>query len=322
MTRHTPPFEKFGAGEFAPERPERPGRPGRPGKSGRPGPFGHARFGPFGSTGFEPPGPHQGDEFADAGEYDVPGDPEGHFRGHFFGAHADEGRGGGRGRGGRGRGGGRGRPGGFGPGGFGPGGFGGFGFGGPGGPGGPGGWGRGGWGPPFGPGRGPRARRGDVRSGILHLLADTGRPMHGYEMIRELAERSGGAWRPSAGSIYPTLQLLEDEGLVSSTEAAGKRSYALTDAGREHVATHGGQAPWEEFADPADSPWHDLRNAGMGLAAAAMQGAQVADEDQLARIVDTLHEARSKIYRILGEDPPRGDADATEEGDGDEDEDS
>lgn len=139
--------------------------------------------------------------------------------------------------------------------------------------------------------------------------------MHGYEMIRELAERSGGAWRPSAGSIYPTLQLLEDEGLVSSTEEGGKRSYALTEAGREHVATREGQAPWEEFAEPADSPWHELRNAGMGLAAAAMQGAQVADEDQLARIVDTLHEARSKIYRILGEDQPRGDSDAAEDED-------
>lgn len=209
-----------------------------------------------------------------------------------------------RGRGGRG-----GRRGGFGPGGFGPGGFG---------PGGFGPWGRGGWGPPFGfPGRGPRARRGDVRAGILHLLASTDRPMHGYEMIRELEERSGGAWRPSAGSIYPTLQLLEDEGLVTSTEEDGKRLYSLTDAGREHVEGRE-HAPWEEFVEPSDSPWHELRRAGMGLMAAAMQGAQAANEDQLHRIADTLREARSKIYRILGEDDrpdDAGDTDADAVGD-------
>ncbi|WP_020577970.1 PadR family transcriptional regulator [Actinopolymorpha alba] len=172
---------------------------------------------------------------------------------------------------------------------------------------GPGGWGRGGgWGPPFGfPGRGPRARRGDIRAGILHLLADVDRPMHGYEMIRELQERSGGAWRPSAGSIYPTLQLLEDEGLVASTAENGKRLYSLTDAGREEIASRGGQAPWEEFAEPADSPWGELRAAGMGLMAAAMQGAHAANEDQIRRIAETLKEARARIYRILGEDEPR-----------------
>ena len=208
-----------------------------------------------------------------------------------FGADADAGHGHHRGpfygRGPRGR---RGGPEKFGPGGFGPGGF--------------GDWGRG-WGPPFDfRGRGPRARRGDIRAGILHLLADVDRPMHGYEMIRELQERSGGAWRPSAGSIYPTLQLLEDEGLVASTEDSGKRLYSLTDAGREEIANRGGQAPWEEFAEAADSPWHELRNAGMGLMAAAMQGAHAANEDQLGRITDTLREARSRIYRILGDDEP------------------
>ncbi len=169
-------------------------------------------------------------------------------------------------------------------------------------------WGRAGWGPSFGPGRPPRARRGDIRSGILHLLADADRPMHGYEMIRELQERSGGAWRPSAGSIYPTLQLLEDEGLVESTEGNGKRLYALTQAGRDEIDSRGGHAPWEEFSEPTESPWTDIRNAGAGLMAAAMQGAHAANEDQLRRIADTLREARSRIYRILGEDEGRRDS--------------
>src|SRR5918995_85985 len=96
------------------------------------------------------------------------------------------------------------------------------------------------------PGRGRhRVRRGDVRSAILALLDD--RPMHGYEMITELDERTGGRWRPSAGSIYPTLQLLEDEGLVSAEEVEGKRVFSLTDSGREAVEERAeSKRPWED----------------------------------------------------------------------------
>ena len=81
-------------------------------------------------------------------------------------------------------------------------------------------------------GDGAGRRRGDIRSAILALLAE--RPMHGYEIIGELTERTDGLWRPSPGSIYPTLQLLEDEGLVTAQadEAGGKRRYALTEEGR------------------------------------------------------------------------------------------
>src|SRR3954463_4992149 len=81
------------------------------------------------------------------------------------------------------------------------------------------------WGPPFrGRGGGPRVRRGNVRVAILAPLAE--RPMHGYEMIQELESRTNGLWRPSAGSIYPTLQQLEDEGLVAGEESEGKRRFA------------------------------------------------------------------------------------------------
>jgi DNA-binding PadR family transcriptional regulator len=174
-------------------------------------------------------------------------------------------------------------------------------------------WGRGfefrGFPGPFG-GRGPRARRGDIRAGILHLLAE--RPMHGYEMIRELADRSGGVWRPSAGSIYPTLQLLEDEGLVTSEQSAGKKLYTLTDAGRAEVE-QAERAPWEEFEDvPSDSPWHDVRKAGMNLAGAVFQAGQAASEAQMRRVVDVLNETRTKIYRILSDDEPE----APRDGDG------
>src|SRR6185437_10421732 len=95
-------------------------------------------------------------------------------------------------------------------------------WGGPGGPGGPFEFGmRGG---PFGPprfgGRGPRVRRGDVRAAILDLLAE-GQPWNGYQIIQEIGARTQGVWRPSAGSVYPALQQLEDEALIKA-EAAGE----------------------------------------------------------------------------------------------------
>src|SRR5438067_13394684 len=86
-----------------------------------------------------------------------------------------------------------------------------------------------------GPGR--RARRGDVRAAALALLSE--RPMHGYEMIQELEERTDGVWRPSPGAVYPALQLLEDQGLVTADAGAGKRLFSLTDAGREEAEKAG-----------------------------------------------------------------------------------
>ena len=78
--------------------------------------------------------------------------------------------------------------------------------------------------------RGGRMRRGEIRTALLVVLAEA--PGHGYEVMQRLEEKSGGVWRPSPGSVYPTLQLLEDEGLVRSTERDGKRFYELTDVGR------------------------------------------------------------------------------------------
>src|SRR5580693_4319566 len=99
-----------------------------------------------------------------------------------------------------------------------------------------------------GPGR--RGRRGDVRAAILVLLAE--RPMHGYEMIQEIAERSQDLWRPSPGSVYPTLQLLVDEGLIVATESEGsKKLFQLTETGKE-AAEKVETPPWEEIADGVD----------------------------------------------------------------------
>jgi DNA-binding PadR family transcriptional regulator len=125
--------------------------------------------------------------------------------------------------------------------------------------------------------------------------------MHGYEMIQELGARTNGLWRPSAGSIYPTLQLLEDEGLVASTESEGRRSYSLTDAGKAEAQAIE-TAPWDEFLaanDPADS---SLRDAAFQLGAAVMQVGRVGNTDQAEKVRDLLQETRRRVYAVLSED--------------------
>ncbi|MFI9650292.1 PadR family transcriptional regulator [Streptomyces sp. NPDC052040] len=184
----------------------------------------------------------------------------------------------------------------FGP--FGPGGHGGPGgpgFGGPGffGPGGP--WGGRGRGGPRG-----RARRGDVRASILALLKD--RPMHGYEMIQEIAERSGGAWKPSPGSVYPTLQLLEDEGLIASESEGGKKLFSLTEAGRT-AAEDGPEAPWEEASRGVDwEALHEIRQAGFGLMEAFGQVWKTGSKEQREKALAIINEARKKLYLILADE--------------------
>ena len=168
---------------------------------------------------------------------------------------------------------------------------------------------RGGFGPGFGFGPGGprgrrghghgRSRRGDVRSAILVLHAD--RPMHGYEMIQEIAERSDGAWKPSPGSIYPTLQLLVDEGLIVGAETDGKKKlFELTDEGRraaDNVVT----PPWEEMADGVPPAEQNLRTAAGKLFGALAQAAHAADPDQQQRIIEIVNTARREIYQILGD---------------------
>ena len=128
------------------------------------------------------------------------------------------------------------------------------------------------FGPPWGPPprwRGPKARRGDVRAAILAVLAE--QPMNGYQIIQEIAERSGGAWKPSPGSIYPTLQQLEDEGLVTADAEVGRRTFTLTDEGRAYVAEHQDEvsAPWEAMSAPAADDENGLKPM-LGQVATAM----------------------------------------------------
>lgn len=149
--------------------------------------------------------------------------------------------------------------------------------------------------------RGHRAGRGDVRASILALLSEE--PMHGYQMIQELSERSGGAWTPSPGSIYPALQLLQDEGLVTAAETDGKRVFSLTDAGREEAAKRGdGAPPWETAARGEGYEFGQLRAAFMQVGAAVHQIGSAATEPQIEKAVAILASTRRELYRLLAED--------------------
>jgi DNA-binding PadR family transcriptional regulator len=165
---------------------------------------------------------------------------------------------------------------------------------------------RGPWGPPIGGWRGHhrhggRARRGDVRAAILALLAE--RPMHGYEVIRELGERTGGVWQPSPGSVYPTLQMLEDEGLVSVEEADGRKRYTLTDEGRAEAERRSSEpTPWDEVTRGADPGTVDLRRAVFQTLGAVRQVAESGTPEQVERVRQILGETRKKLYSILAED--------------------
>lgn len=155
----------------------------------------------------------------------------------------------------------------------------------------------GGFGPPWG--RGRKARRGDIRTAVLTVLDEN--PSHGYEVIQRLTERSGGRWRPSAGSVYPTLQMLEDEGLVTGEERDGKRVYAITDVGRQALEERRGRPDWSPPWE-GDDRTGPLREAAFSLMGAAMQAAHTGNDRHLQVALDALSEARKKIYAALAED--------------------
>lgn len=163
---------------------------------------------------------------------------------------------------------------------------------------------------PFGPGgEGHRFfGRGDVKFALLELLQE--RPMHGYEMMKALEERSAGFYTPSPGSIYPTLQMLEDRGFVIASEAEGKKVYSITDAGRALLAER--QKTEEDFAGP---PW--MRHHGPGghhrpeVEALRVEGMEVVrlltiaarmsfkDQEQLVRLRSIIERTRKELTDMI-----------------------
>jgi DNA-binding PadR family transcriptional regulator len=190
------------------------------------------------------------------------------------------------------------------------------GFGGPkgrgpwgGGPWGGGPWGGGPWGGwwpgppgPPGPARGPKAGRGDVRAAILALLQEG--PRNGYQIMSEIEERSGGAWRPSPGAVYPALQQLADEGLVSGEEAEGRRTFTLTDAGREYIREHPERArgAWESAAQQEAWEVPGLFAEAARLGGGIVQIAHAGTHEQVLAAERLLERTRRELYSILAED--------------------
>jgi DNA-binding PadR family transcriptional regulator len=156
---------------------------------------------------------------------------------------------------------------------------------------------------PRGHGRGRgRARRGDVRLALLRLLAQE--PSNGYQLMQTIEERSGGRWRPSPGSVYPTLAQLEDEGLIKSSEADGSRRFEITDAGREHLETRADEpAPWDPADEDGESAMTELGPLVIQIIKAVWQVGSVGDQAQRSRAIELLTETRRGLYRILAEDP-------------------
>ncbi|CAG4913162.1 unnamed protein product, partial [Acidithrix sp. C25] len=144
-----------------------------------------------------------------------------------------------------------------------------------------------------------------VRFGILTLIAEA--PRHGYEIIQELSARSNGVWQPSPGSVYPTLQALEDEGLITLSVVDGKKIYSLSEAGQQYLAENPRSAPpWEEMANGPETIFFDIRREGAAFASALMQVFQAGTKDQQKRALEVLIAARKAIYKILAGDDGSG----------------
>ncbi|MGZ0712832.1 PadR family transcriptional regulator (plasmid) [Coraliomargarita sp. W4R53] len=146
----------------------------------------------------------------------------------------------------------------------------------------------------------PRMGRGDVKTAILALLAEE--PMHGYQIIQEIESRSGGAWKPSPGSVYPTLQLLADEGLVHAEYSGERKTYSLTQSGREVADAASGSLPWESSTFRHAEQATVLPKAGAKLAQAVVQVSRGGTPEQIEKAVAVIDDARRKMYAILAED--------------------
>ncbi len=173
-------------------------------------------------------------------------------------------------------------------------------------------------------GRGPQVRRGDVRSAILDVLATAGReeePINGYQVIGRIDDRSNGAWRPSPGSVYPTIQQLQDEGLVESEEEHGRRTLRLSAAGVAYAEENAEQlagvwTPFEQAAGGAateEGSFPDLKPEIGQMMSAVWQIVTSGSSAQRRAAVDILVDTRRKLYGVLadGHDP---EADSIEDG--------
>ena len=197
-------------------------------------------------------------------------------------------------------------------------------------PGGPG-WGKQGGPPPWVAGlfglaqgdqqRGPRVRRGDVRAAVLDVVREGSsnfEPVNGYQVIQQITDRSGGAWRPSPGSVYPTIQQLEDEGLIEADDERGRRTFRLTTEGEEYVAANPDElasvwAPFEARREQQSSEFAGLKPEIGQVMGAVWQILTTGTEKQRRDAVEILVETRRKLYGLLADGDESDDADPEDE---------
>lgn len=155
--------------------------------------------------------------------------------------------------------------------------------------------------------RGAKVRRGDVRSAILDVLAVE--PMNGYQVIQQIAQRSNGLWKPSPGSVYPTIQQLEDEGLVEGADQEGRRLLQLSEEGRRYVEEHPEElaATWRPFEEEAEGTGEakpDLKPVAGQVMAAVWQVMTSGTRQQRAEAAEILAETRRRLYGLLADGDP------------------
>jgi DNA-binding PadR family transcriptional regulator len=176
---------------------------------------------------------------------------------------------------------------------------------------------------PAGASRGKKASRGDVRAAILALLREG--PRTGYQIMSDIEDRSAGAWRPSPGAVYPALAQLADEGLIVGEESAGRRTFTLTEAGRDYVEQNPDMArgAWESRAQQEAWEVPGLFAEAARLGAGIVQITHAGTPEQIREAERLLERTRRRLYQILAEDP-EDDADSDdaegsqEDDDGDE----
>ena len=157
--------------------------------------------------------------------------------------------------------------------------------------------------------RGPRVRRGDVRAAILDVVRtahETDEPVNGYQVIQQITERSNSGWRPSPGSVYPTISQLEDEGLLQTVDQNGRRSLELTTTGETYVAEHADElaavwVPFQEERTAEGDAFADIKPEIGQVMGAVWQVMTTGSDQQRAAAAEILAETRRRLYGLLAE---------------------
>jgi DNA-binding PadR family transcriptional regulator len=125
--------------------------------------------------------------------------------------------------------------------------------------------------------------------------------MHGYQLMQAIAERSGGRWTPSPGAVYPTINQLEDEGLVSVTADSGRKLVTLTEAGRAQLEEN--RDTWGDpfAAFETATPGPDLRGLVHDLHEATRQIGRAGTDAQREAAAKVLTDARRALYLLLAD---------------------